>query len=312
MADETMEIVEAEYVELGALRVAGPAGVIQRASGIATELKAIIDRQKLYSRIQGRNFVRVEGWSTMGAMLGVLPREVSAQRLEDGSYEAVVELIRVSDGAIIGRASAICGMDEKDSKGRLTWGSRPEYARRSMAVTRATSKAYRLGFSWIMTLAGYEPTPAEEMTGVLGGPKSTGEKPPEKKKAASKPKAKKSNGRPLQPDKLKEFLQRKIEASGLQDQEASDGQRGLVASKLEECFAPQIDADAKRHSVLYWLMGSVSTKALSMAEASALIDWLLDKDADPGTYDLHKDAPEEARRVLNLTLKEQGQQELAL
>jgi hypothetical protein len=32
-----------------------------------------------------------------------------------------------------------------------------------MAQTRATGKACRLAFSWIMSLAGYEPTPAEEI-----------------------------------------------------------------------------------------------------------------------------------------------------
>jgi len=72
-------------------------------------------------------------------------------------------LIRSSDGKLIGRASALCGMDEKDRYGKPTWATRPEYARRSMAVTRATGKAFRLGFSWIMTLAGYAPTPAEEI-----------------------------------------------------------------------------------------------------------------------------------------------------
>ena len=56
-----------------------------------------------------------------------------------------------------GGASALCGMDEPK------WASKPDYARRSMAVTRATGKAYRLGFSWIMELAGYASTPAEEM-----------------------------------------------------------------------------------------------------------------------------------------------------
>ena len=32
-----------------------------------------------------------------------------------------------------------------------------------MAVTRATSRAFRQQYSWIMALAGYEPTPADEM-----------------------------------------------------------------------------------------------------------------------------------------------------
>ncbi len=33
-----------------------------------------------------------------------------------------------------------------------------------MAQTRATSKAMRIPLSWVMVLAGYSPTPAEEMT----------------------------------------------------------------------------------------------------------------------------------------------------
>jgi hypothetical protein len=35
-----------------------------------------------------------------------------------------------------------------------------------MATTRATGKACRLAFSWVMVLAGYEATPSEEMDGV--------------------------------------------------------------------------------------------------------------------------------------------------
>jgi hypothetical protein len=90
-------------------------------------------------------------------MMGVLPREVEVYERENGDFEATVELIRTSDCAVVGRASSIVSSDEK------LWKGRERYARRSMAVTRATGKAYRLGFSWIMSLAGYEPTPAEEM-----------------------------------------------------------------------------------------------------------------------------------------------------
>lgn len=44
------------------------------------------------------------------------------------------------------------------------WGNRNTNQRISMAGTRATSKALRLLLSWVVVLAGYEPTPAEEMT----------------------------------------------------------------------------------------------------------------------------------------------------
>ena len=162
MSEETTIVTVQENIQLGMLVVDGPSGVIQKASAVAAELAKIINDRKLYTTISGRKFVQVEGWETLGAMLGVLPREVPpVLRHEDGTYEAVVELVRVGDQAIIGRGSAICGIDEK------TWANRPEYARRSMAITRATGKAYRLAFSWIMTLAGYQPTPAEEMDSVI-------------------------------------------------------------------------------------------------------------------------------------------------
>jgi hypothetical protein len=155
-------VVEAEEVKLGSLTVAGPEAVLEQASRIATALARVINDRRLFTDIRGKKYVRVEGWSTLGALLGILPREVSAVPLDDGSYEAVVELVRASDGVVIGRGSAICGMDEP------TWAGRDAYARRSMAITRATGKAFRLGFSWIMTLAGYEPTPWEEMPADQG------------------------------------------------------------------------------------------------------------------------------------------------
>lgn len=170
MTDQSLATIpEQPRHSLGIIQVNTPHDVIVQATVIARELAKVIKDNHLTVTLQGRDYVKVEGWSTMGAMLGVLPREVSAIRQDDGGYEAVVELVRVNDGAVIGRASSIVGIDEKDRQGRMTWGARPEYARRSMAVTRATGKAYRLGFSWIIGLAGFEPTPAEEMSDVTDG-----------------------------------------------------------------------------------------------------------------------------------------------
>ncbi len=171
MTEKDIETVEPSEMRLGIIPARTPHDVIVKATAIAKELAGIVKTNNLSRNIQGREYVYVEGWSTMGAMLGVLPREAPElfKNYEDGSCEATVELIRISDGAVIGRASAFVGMDEKDRNGKMTWGNRPLYARRSMAVTRATGKAYRLGFSWIMGLAGYAPTPAEEMDGVIEG-----------------------------------------------------------------------------------------------------------------------------------------------
>jgi hypothetical protein len=144
-------------VQLGTLHASTPAALVSGASLMATTLAEVIERQKLYSMIQGRKHVRVEGWTTLAVMLGCTAREVENVAHEDGSYIATVELVRMSDGVVVARASAECGMDER------TWADRARYARRSMAATRATGKACRLAFSWIMALAGFEATPAEEM-----------------------------------------------------------------------------------------------------------------------------------------------------
>lgn len=110
------------------------------------------------SIIQGRKYPRVEWWTTVGAGLGLFPQEESCVKLDRESeiiYEATVGVYRGEQR--VSRGSAICSSKEK------TWKSRDEYAVRSMALTRATGKAYRMAFSFLAVMAGLEPTPAEEM-----------------------------------------------------------------------------------------------------------------------------------------------------
>ena len=132
-----------------------PVEVLERASRVADALKGVIQKQGLVSNIQGREHVRVEGWTTLGSMLGVVPVVVWTRRTDDG-WEARVEA-RTLDGRTVGAAEAMC------SKSERTWKSRDDYALRSMAQTRATSKALRGPLGFVVTLAGYEATPAEEV-----------------------------------------------------------------------------------------------------------------------------------------------------
>jgi|GEM_PF-5570804 len=143
-------------VDLGMLKASTPLNFVENSAAVATELKKMIEAQGLSINIKGRNFVKCEGWTTLAAMLGALPREVETTR-EGKAFISTVEFVRISDGLVLTRASAQCGGDEK------LWDDRGDFARRSMSQTRATSKAARLAFSWVMVLAGYEPTPAEEM-----------------------------------------------------------------------------------------------------------------------------------------------------
>jgi len=153
-----------------------PQAMVASATEIANVLSDVINRQGLFANIQGNKYVKLEGWNLLGSLLGVLPRERNVKELEDGSYEATVELISTKNGAIVGCGSAICSVTEK------RWGNAEKFARRSMCITRATAKAYRLGMSWIINLAGYEATPYEEIVDVGQSiyrepPKQTAPKP---------------------------------------------------------------------------------------------------------------------------------------
>lgn len=170
---EVIEVIEPrEYEPIRAVVPVQPGQVIvsespevmlERASQIATALAKMVEKQRLYTVISGKKYPHVEAWQTIGRMDNVVAREASAPvHHEDGSWEASVELIRLSDGLVIGSASALCGA-AGDIAGKNDWTKRADHHKRSMAVTRATSRAFRLQYAWIMALAGYEPTPADEM-----------------------------------------------------------------------------------------------------------------------------------------------------
>jgi hypothetical protein len=155
---EVLPALRPAAVSLGAIRGATGSEVIESATAMASALADIIDKQGLYKNIQGRNHVLVDGWTTAAALCGLMPREVACEVIEGGAYVAVVSLVRINDGVELTRASAECG-----GEGDEIWQKRAAYARRSMAITRATSKVCRIALSWVVTLAGYSGTPAEEM-----------------------------------------------------------------------------------------------------------------------------------------------------
>ena len=132
-----------------------PEQIIERATKQANVLAKVIRDQRLFTDIRGRHHVRVEGWTTCGALVGVFAVLVWTHEVDDG-WEARVEA-RTMTGAVVGAAEAQCLRTES------MWASRDDYALRSMAQTRATSKALRQPLGWIVTLAGFDPTPEEEM-----------------------------------------------------------------------------------------------------------------------------------------------------
>jgi len=168
------EVVEATAVEIGTdlephtpqglFRTDDPVEVVEKAARVADALKDVIVRKGLFTMIQGKAHIGVEGWQLVGAMLGVTAVCVHTEPV-DGGYKATVEA-RTADGRVIGSADALCTKHEK----RGPWKTADDYARLSMAQTRATSKALKGPLGFVVSLAGYQTTPSEEMTFVEPDP----------------------------------------------------------------------------------------------------------------------------------------------
>lgn len=154
-----------------------PAEVVRRAAKVADALKDVLHKQGLTSRIGGNEHVNVEGWQTVGSMMGVFPVKEWVEQLpwpdpvpdpliqqkEKGlafGYKASFRA-QTLGGAVVGGAEGEC---KRTEKAPWTWGA--DYALKSMSQTRATSKALGSALRFIVTLAGYAGTPVEEMDDV--------------------------------------------------------------------------------------------------------------------------------------------------
>ena len=127
---------------------------------VASTLQTFVTERKLTANIQGKNYPLVEAWQFAGSQLGLIPvvREVKNLSTDtELKYEAMVEVIRLTDSVVLSRGYAVCS-NKENSKRRFD-----EYAIASMAQTRAVGKAYRNILAWLMKAAGFEAAPAEEM-----------------------------------------------------------------------------------------------------------------------------------------------------
>lgn len=136
-----------------------PAEVIAQAREASIQLKKVVEQAKLVVRIGPSEHLQFEAWQTLGQFYGVTAKVEGTTRLaEDGTfygYEASALVLRNSE--VISRAEAMCCVDEDN------WKKKPRFQLRSMAQTRACAKALRNVLAWIVVLAGYKATPAEEM-----------------------------------------------------------------------------------------------------------------------------------------------------
>ena len=137
-----------------------PLAQMQKARAIAKEIAATVSH--LIVRISQREYPTVSWWQSVAWAFNFTSTEVEVVKVatDDGSieYMAVVAIVRIDTGETVSRGSAIASSAE-----RAPWG-RAAFSVRSMAITRATGRAYRHSPCAIIPhLLKIEATPAEEM-----------------------------------------------------------------------------------------------------------------------------------------------------
>lgn len=143
-----------------------PGNLMRRGTDVAGVCREIV--KNTAQSIQGRQYVRVEGWQSIAAAYGCVAssRDVEAVK---GGVRAIGELRRIADGHVIAVAEGFVGEDEPTWFGGIVNGKtlpkRPEYAVRAMAQTRAISRVCRSAFAFVVTLIdkNLSTTPAEEV-----------------------------------------------------------------------------------------------------------------------------------------------------
>lgn len=177
-----------------------PEQVLAEAQKAATALTNVISMKKDPVKFNGEIYLEREDWGTVARFYNCTAKTVETRYVNYGDvqgFEAVAVVVDIRNGVELGRAESMCLNDEDnwgqvpqyewrdilDENGKKIWiekngkkfpkaekvqigtKAKPLFQLRSMAQTRAEAKALRGVFSWVVVLAGYKPTPAEEMTG---------------------------------------------------------------------------------------------------------------------------------------------------
>ena len=119
--------------------------------------KALMSVAKPIS-INGKSYLRFEDLQLIAAFFQCTagssdPEFVEIEGIKGYKANACV---RNKEGTVISTASAYCLREGH-------WVDRENFTLASMAQTRSAAKALRNAFGWIITLSGFEATPAEEM-----------------------------------------------------------------------------------------------------------------------------------------------------
>jgi len=137
-----------------------PCEVLAEAKKAADALIGVLSKKKNPVKFGGEQYLEFEDWQTLGKFYGLA---VKIANTEPVNLEGVIgflaraEVVHIATSRVISAAEAMCLNDERN------WRGKPLFQLRSMAQTRAGAKAFRNVLAWVVVLAGYKPTPSEEL-----------------------------------------------------------------------------------------------------------------------------------------------------
>lgn len=175
---ESGEIMSAESMGLTIMR---PPDIVLKEARIASKaLQDVISKKLKPVIFNGEQYLEMEDWALVARFYGVNAKIITTNIIQMGGvtgFEAFADAVD-SNGRIVSSASAMCLNDEDKWSKRTKYQWKkidgqnireavgeetvPMFQLRSMAQTRACAKVLRQLFSWVVVLAGYNPTPVEE------------------------------------------------------------------------------------------------------------------------------------------------------
>jgi hypothetical protein len=239
-----VETSSAPAVEVGISLAQDPDQVLEQASRAAKALVRAVSQNEAQYVVKlgpGRH-LRFEAWQTLAAFFGLSvscewTREVRDAEGSSIGWEARAVVRRGE--RTISAAEAQCTTDEPN------WRGKPAFQLRSMAQTRASVKALRQALAWVVVLAGYQPTPAEEVEAAVDSSPA----------AAGAPQGPRQEG-------------------------ATDAQRRAIWARWKELAKEAGIQDDMIRLLVKARYGVEHSRELTRAQASELLDWLRNASAE--------------------------------
>ena len=138
--------------------------LVEEARERARILRDVVRSSRLSVKTDGGEFLTLEAWALLGRAYGYFWKVTQTEAVDGGGWSAHCVVVD-QNGAIVSECDSEAG-----TEGDSPWNRRPRYQQRSMAQSRAQSKALRSALGWVVVLADFSATPSDEMPPALLDP----------------------------------------------------------------------------------------------------------------------------------------------